>query len=53
MNPGHVDSVFIAGKPKKWRGALVGVDMARIRRLVEQSRDAVLRRGGFTPSLLG
>jgi 5-methylthioadenosine/S-adenosylhomocysteine deaminase len=53
MNPSHVDSVFIAGKPKKWRGALVGVDMARVRRLVEQSRDAVLRRGGFTLNLVG
>ena len=21
MNPGHVENVFIAGKPKKWRGA--------------------------------
>lgn len=53
MNPGHVDSVFIAGKPRKWRGALVGVDSARIRRLVEQSRDAVVRRGGFTLDLVG
>jgi hypothetical protein len=32
MNPSHVESVFIAGKPKKWRGALVGVDMERVRR---------------------
>ena len=53
MNPSHVDSVFIAGKPRKWRGALVGVDMARVRRLVEQSRDAVLRRGGFALNLVG
>ena len=53
MNPSHVDSVFIAGKPRKWRGALVGVDMARIRRVVEQSRDAVVRRGGFALNLLG
>src|SRR5262249_61254525 len=29
MNPGHVDPVFIAGKPRKWRGQLVGVDSAR------------------------
>jgi hypothetical protein len=47
-----LNSIFIAGKPKKWRGALV-VDMARLRRLVKQSRDAVVRRGGFAPNLLG
>jgi len=53
MNPSHVESVFIAGKPKKWHGALVGVDMERVRRLVTQSRDAVVRRGGFALNLLG
>jgi 5-methylthioadenosine/S-adenosylhomocysteine deaminase len=53
MNPGHVDSVLIAGKPRKWRGALVGVDMGRVRRLVEQSRDAVVRRGDFMLNLVG
>jgi len=53
MNPGHVDSVFIAGKPKKWRGTLVGVDIARLRRLAEQSRDAVVRRGSFALKLVG
>ena len=53
MNPSHVESVFISGKPKKWRGALVGVDMDRVRRLVTQSRDAVVRRGSFALNLLG
>jgi 5-methylthioadenosine/S-adenosylhomocysteine deaminase len=53
MNPGHVESVFIAGVPRKWRGALVDVDMARIRRLVAQSRDAVLARGGMRLNITG
>jgi cytosine/adenosine deaminase-related metal-dependent hydrolase len=53
MNPSHVDSVFIAGKVKKWRGALVGIDAARIRRLVSQARDGVLLRAGYKPNLLG
>jgi cytosine/adenosine deaminase-related metal-dependent hydrolase len=53
MNPSHVESVFVAGRPKKWRGALVDVDMERVRRLVTQSRDAVVRRGGFVLNLLG
>jgi 5-methylthioadenosine/S-adenosylhomocysteine deaminase len=53
MNPGHVDTVFIAGKVRKWRGSLVGVDRARVMRLAEQSRDAVMRRAGFTVDFLG
>jgi cytosine/adenosine deaminase-related metal-dependent hydrolase len=53
MNPNHVDTVFIAGKVKKWRGRLVGVDAARVRRLVADARDAVLRRTGFHTNLLG
>jgi cytosine/adenosine deaminase-related metal-dependent hydrolase len=53
MNPGHVESVFIAGKPKKWRGSLTGVDMARVRQLVTQSRDAVVARGGFKLNVIG
>jgi 5-methylthioadenosine/S-adenosylhomocysteine deaminase len=32
MSPGNVDTVFIAGKVKKWRGNLVGVDVPRVLR---------------------
>jgi cytosine/adenosine deaminase-related metal-dependent hydrolase len=53
MNPGHVDSVFIAGKPRKWRGNLVGVDSRRVLRLVQEARDGVLRRTGFRTNLFG
>ena len=53
MNPGHVDTVFIAGKVKKWRGSLVGVDVPRVLRLVAEARDAVVRRSGFRMNLLG
>jgi 5-methylthioadenosine/S-adenosylhomocysteine deaminase len=53
MNPGHVDTVFIAGKVKKWRGNLVGVDVPRILRMVQEARDAVVRRAGFHMNLLG
>lgn len=48
MNPGHIDSVFIAGKVRKWRGKLVGVDMARVMRLVTELRDSLWRRAGFS-----
>jgi len=53
MNPGHVDTVFIRGKIRKWRGNLVGIDASRIMRLVEEARDAVFRRSGFSLNLVG
>lgn len=36
---GFVDTVFVAGRLMKWRGELVGVDFARLRRELEASRD--------------
>jgi len=53
MNPSHVDTVFIAGQVKKWRGALVGVDTARVLRIAEEARTAVVRRSGFQMNLMG
>jgi 5-methylthioadenosine/S-adenosylhomocysteine deaminase len=53
MNPAHVDTVFIAGRVRKWRGNLVGVDTSRVLRLVEEARDGVVRRAGFQMNLLG
>jgi cytosine/adenosine deaminase-related metal-dependent hydrolase len=53
MNPMNVDTVFIAGKAKKWRGGLVGVDVARVLRLVEEARDGVISRAGFKTNLFG
>jgi cytosine/adenosine deaminase-related metal-dependent hydrolase len=53
MTPAHVEAVFIAGKVKKWRGSLVGVEEARVRGLIAAARDAVMRRAGFTLDLLG
>jgi cytosine/adenosine deaminase-related metal-dependent hydrolase len=53
MNPMNVDTVFIAGKVKKWRGSLVGVDLPRVLRLVREARDGVVQRAGFAVNLLG
>ena len=53
MNPSNVETVFIAGKVKKWRGNLVGVDEARVQRLAQEARDGVLRRADFKLNLLG
>ncbi|MBV9970970.1 MAG: amidohydrolase family protein [Xanthobacteraceae bacterium] len=53
MNPGNVETVFIGGKPRKWRGRLVGVDLDRTFRLAEDARQSVMRRAGFSVNLLG
>jgi 5-methylthioadenosine/S-adenosylhomocysteine deaminase len=47
MNPSNVETVFIAGKVRKWRGELAGVDVARVRRIVADARDGVFRRANF------
>ena len=52
MSQADVEAVFIAGRAKKWRGALVGVDMARVLKLVDDARDGVVRRSGFRINLL-
>jgi cytosine/adenosine deaminase-related metal-dependent hydrolase len=53
MNPAHVESVFIAGKVRKWRGAMVGVDVPRVLRLAQEARAGVLQRAGFHVDLVG
>lgn len=53
MNPSNVDTVMVAGKVKKWRGNLVGLDVPHLLRLVGGARDRVLARAGFQMNLLG
>jgi len=53
MGPHHVEAVFIAGRVKKWRGQLVGVDMPRVLRTMQEARDGVLRRANFPMNLFG
>jgi 5-methylthioadenosine/S-adenosylhomocysteine deaminase len=53
MNPMNVETVLIAGKIRKWRGALVGVDVPRVLRLVEEARSGVIARAGFKTNLFG
>jgi cytosine/adenosine deaminase-related metal-dependent hydrolase len=43
---GNVDSVFVAGRPRKRGGRLVGVDVAALRRRVDAARDALFARAG-------
>jgi cytosine/adenosine deaminase-related metal-dependent hydrolase len=42
-----VRNVLIAGRIRKWKGKLIGVDVDRVRRLVHQSRDYVARASGL------
>jgi cytosine/adenosine deaminase-related metal-dependent hydrolase len=51
MGPQHVEAVFIAGQVKKWRGNLVGVDMPRVLRSMQEARDGVLRRANLPVDL--
>jgi cytosine/adenosine deaminase-related metal-dependent hydrolase len=43
-HPGLVDTVIVDGNVVKRDGTLVGVDVARVRRLAVESRDDILRR---------
>jgi cytosine/adenosine deaminase-related metal-dependent hydrolase len=43
-NASNVQSVLVAGKPVKRDGRLVGVDFPRVRRMVEESCEAILSR---------
>ncbi len=45
---GNVDTVLVAGEPRKWGGRLPGVDVAALRRDVQASRDALLERVGWS-----
>ena len=53
MDTSNVDTVFIGGQAKKWQGELLGVDLDRIRRLVNESRDYVLAAAGWPQTFFG
>jgi 5-methylthioadenosine/S-adenosylhomocysteine deaminase len=45
MDTSNVDSVFVAGRARKWRGALVGVDLDEIRSRLHASRTRLRAAG--------
>ena len=47
VDTSNVDTVFIGGKLMKSGGQLVGVDIARVQRLAESSRDYILSKTGW------
>jgi len=50
MDTSNVDTVLIAGKVMKRNGQLVGVDVARVQRMAEASRDYILSKTGWPTS---
>jgi len=53
MDTSNVDTVFIAGQVRKWRGALVGHDLAALRREMDRARDALFARAKRGSALFG
>ncbi|WP_257979111.1 amidohydrolase family protein [Corallococcus exiguus] len=46
LEQSNVDTVIVAGQVRKWRGALVGVDLAGLRQRVTASRDFLFETSG-------
>lgn len=53
MDTSNVDTVFVAGKVKKWRGELVGVDVAKLQAMAERSRDHLVAAAKWPRTVLG
>jgi cytosine/adenosine deaminase-related metal-dependent hydrolase len=49
----NVDTVFIAGQVRKWRGTLVGQDLGHVRDLAYESRDHVATASGWHLDVFG
>ena len=52
MDTSNVDTVFVAGKIMMWKGKLVGVDLGKLRRSAERSRDGILARARYERNIL-
>jgi 5-methylthioadenosine/S-adenosylhomocysteine deaminase len=53
MDTSNVDTVLIGGKILKRQGKLVGMDLDRIQRQVQQSRDYLVAKAGWPKTLFG
>lgn len=51
MERSNVDTVIVAGKIRKWRGRLLDVDLNRLRRQLENSRDYLFKAAGIPQDL--
>ena len=53
MDRTNVETVIVAGKIRKWQGRLLDVDLPRLRRQLEASRDFIFRAAGIPQDLFG
>jgi cytosine/adenosine deaminase-related metal-dependent hydrolase len=53
MDTSNVETVFVAGRLKKWRGELVGVDVAKLQAMAERSRDYLIATAKWPRTVLG
>lgn len=53
MDTSNVDTVFVAGRARKFAGRLLGVDLDRISRLADASREHILAATGWQDTRLG
>ena len=51
MDRTNVETVIVAGKVRKWKGRLLGVDLAHLRRQLEASRDYIFSAANVTQDL--
>src|SRR5262245_53677119 len=51
MDRGNVDTVIVAGKIRKWKGRLLGVDLNRLRKQLEDSRDFIFAKAKIPQNL--
>ena len=51
MERHNVDTIFVAGQVKKWRGQILGFDMDRLRIELERSRDFLFEAAGIERDL--
>jgi cytosine/adenosine deaminase-related metal-dependent hydrolase len=51
MDRSNVETVIVAGKIRKWKGRMVDVNLGRLRRDLEASRDVLFARAGITRDL--
>jgi 5-methylthioadenosine/S-adenosylhomocysteine deaminase len=53
MDRTNVETVIVAGKIRKWKGQLLDVDLRKLSRELENSRDYVFSKAGIEQNLFG
>ncbi len=53
MDRTNVETVIVAGKVRKWKGRLVGVNLNHLRRQLEASRDHIFAAAGIPQNVFG